>query len=355
MPAKTIKRKLEHLKITTTQPVEYGSNWLEHVHLVHNALPQLDLRGIDTSTTFLGKKLAAPLMISGMTGGVPEAGKINKQLAGIAEELRIGFGVGSTRAAIEHPEVLDTFSVRKQAPKTLVLCNVGAVQLQEYKVAQVKKLVRDLGCDALAIHLNAAQEAAQPEGDVNFGRALQDIAAVAKEIPVMAKEVGNGIAREQAFQLRDAGCRAVDVGGLGGTSWIMVEKLRSKGHKPFHEWGIPTAAAVMECAPVLPTSATGGIRSGLEAAKAIALGASVAGMALPVLKALKEGGPGGAKTFLEGVIYDIRMAMFLTGSPNVRALRSANAVVTGPLKDWCDARGINSKAFAARRTHHHIA
>ncbi len=352
--SQTKKRKLEHLDICAEQDVEYGDAWFGDVRLIHDALPQKDLRQVDTSTNFLGKGLRAPIIIAAITGGVEESRVINTALASVAEELGIGFGVGSQRAMLEDSSAKGTYNVRDVAPNTLILGNIGAVNLPQYSTQEIKKAMKDIGADAMCVHINPAQEAAQPEGDYDFTQCIQSIAKLAHEVPVVAKEVGNGISRENALELKSTGVAAIDVGGFGGTSWVLVDKIRKSNHGISHDWGIPTAASVMECRAVLPTIATGGVRSGLDIAKAIALGAECAGMALPALRAYKKGGRDGVKGFFQKAIDDFRVYMFLTGSGNVAQLRGANLVVSGELREWCDARDINYKWYAERDLPHTI-
>ncbi|MCD4740429.1 type 2 isopentenyl-diphosphate Delta-isomerase [archaeon] len=335
----TKKRKLEHLDICANQNVEEGTTWLEHTKLVPDALTKLNPTQIDTSTTLLGKKLRAPLVISAITGGVEEAGKINRDLAGIAEQLGIGFGVGSQRAMIEHSETWETFYVREQAPTTLVLGNVGAVN--NYSAEQILNAMQKIKADAMCMHLNVAQELAQPEGDTSFEHCLENIKAASKKLPVVAKETGCGINKQNALALKDAGVKAIDVGGRGGTSWIKVEALRKgAGYAPI-EWGIPTAASILETQVGVQLIATGGIRSGIQTAKAIALGADSAGLALPVLRWYYKNGKEGVKQGLEQMILELKTTMALTGSKDIKALKNSNIVVNGPLFEWCQSRNID--------------
>jgi len=346
------KRKIEHLEICANKPVEVGSTWLENVTLVHEAMPELNLADINTSTTFLGKELSAPLVITAITGGVEEAGKINKELAKAAEKLGIGFGMGSQRAMIEIPEAWDTFYVRDVAPNTMVLGNIGLVNLKQIDSEDIVKAFNKVKADFLCVHINAAHEAIQPEGDTDFSNCMPELKKICSKVPVIAKEVGNGISKETAMVLKSAGVKAIDVGGFGGTSWIKVEEYRGKGKTIFTEWGIPTAASVIECSSSgLPLIATGGIRNGLDCAKAIALGAGLCGMALPCLKWHYEGV---LEEKLEKVIQELKIAMMLSGSRNIHQLKSADAVISGKLANWCWQRGINTRNYAFRNIPHTI-
>ena len=349
MPWETGSRKLEHLKIAARENVEHGDTWLNDVILIHNSLPEMDLNRIDTSISFMGKKLKAPVMIVGMTGGVEEAGEINKDLAEVAENLGIGFGVGSQRAMLERPDVWDTYYVRERAPSTLVVGNIGLAQIDQYPEKKIIELMRKINADALAVHLNPAQEAVQPEGDWDFSGKHTTLAKIADQIPVIAKEVGNGISRETALTLRRLGVKAVDVGGWGGTNWVKIDAMRAGEKTPFVDWGIPTAASILETSQVLPTIATGGIRTGLDAAKAIALGASLVGIGLPVLRWYFAGGKKRVESELLKFIHELKIAMFLTGSQNVGELQNTDLVITGKLREWCLARGIDTRRYATRQ------
>lgn len=344
---KTKKRKLEHLDVCANKDVETGTTWLEHCQFVPDTLTEVNPIDVDTSTMLLGKKLAAPLVISAITGGVEEAGKINKELAGVAEELGIGFGVGSQRAMIEDKSTWKTFHVRKEAPNTLVLGNIGAVN--DYSPKQIFKAMEDIGADAMCMHLNVAQELAQPEGDKTFSHCLKNIEnAVSGGVPVVAKETGAGISRESALKLKAAGVSAIDVGGSGGANWIKIENLRGKkAYTPIH-WGIPTAASILECQVGTPLISTGGIRSGMDMAKCIALGADSAGVALPVLRWYYEGGKDLVAEELGHWITELRSIMVLTGSKDIQELKKANIVITGPLFDWCEVRGIDISQLGRR-------
>lgn len=320
-------RKLDHLRICTEKDVESGRSGFDEITLAHCALPETDYDKIDMKTRFLGKKLDYPLIIEAMTGGVDEALEINKDLASVAQEFGIGFGVGSQRAAIENIRLEDTFKVRDVAPDILLIANIGAVQLNYgYTVKECKKAVEMIGADALALHLNPLQEVIQTEGDRDFSDLTAKINEVARRLgkPVIVKETGCGISYEAAKNLKVA---AIDVAGSGGTSWSLVESYRSSGRNQhlgrlFAGWGIPTADSIRDVTGLkMPVIASGGIRNGLDAAKSIALGADSAGVALPVLKALMEGGRDGAKDFIERFIYELKICMFLTGSKNVKELR----------------------------------
>ena len=344
----TEKRKGEHVGVCTSNSVEpeNKSTWLESVDMVqpvHDALPEIDLKDIDTSTELFGKKLSFPLVIAAMTGGYEGAEKINKTLAKAAEELGLGFGLGSQRAMIENPELAYTYEVRDVAPSTLVIGNIGVPQLNE--ASKIFDAVKSIGADVLAVHLNPLQEVTQAEGEPNFKGALANIQSLASQspVPVIAKETGAGISKETAEKLLKAGVNGIDIGGAGGTSFAMVESLREKSlDKTFWGWGIPTAASILEVRAAskgIPLIATGGIRSGLDAAKCIALGANACGVALPLLKSAQEG-YGKLIKYLSAFIENFKKSMFLVGASNLEKLKQKQCVLQGGLKEWADQRKL---------------
>ena len=317
-------RKADHIRICLEEDVESSSTGFEDIKLPHASLPEVNLSDVDLSSKLLGKKLDYPILIEALTGGTEEAGKINKGIAAVAQELNIGFGVGSQRAAIEDATYAETFQVRDVAPDILLIANLGAVQLNYgCGVSECKKAVEMIGADALALHANPLQEAIQEEGNTDFTGLTKKINDVAGKLgtPVILKEVGCGISREVAENLEVS---AFDVGGLGGTNWGLVEGIRSKRPglgRAFSDWGIPTAESIIQLSGLRkPVIASGGIRSGVDAAKALALGASAVGMALPVLKAWGAGGADTLKKYLEGLIEELRIAMFLSGSSSLADL-----------------------------------
>jgi isopentenyl-diphosphate delta-isomerase len=339
----TQKRKADHLKICTEKDVETGSPGFEDVTLVHNAMPELDYKGIDTSVELFGKKLKMPLIIASMTGGTPEAARINKALAEVAEKKGIGFSVGSIRAMIEDKKLKETYYVRDVAPGAFVFANIGIAQVKKYTPAQIRDAVWTIGADALFVHINAAQEAFQPEGDLDFTGCSAALRKLTLELgyPVIAKEVGNGISRETAMRLKADGVAGIDVGGSGGTNWVYVDSLRGgKEPKDFKSWGIPTAVSVVESkSSGLPIIATGGVRSGLDIAKSISLGASACGIALPFLRTLKKGGRKGVEAYVDSLQDELRMAMFLTGCASIEMMKYSKHVLSGKVLDWITQRG----------------
>ena len=294
--------------------------------------------------------LESPLFITAITGGHDAAKEINKELAVVAEDKQIGLGVGSQRAAIVNPDLRDTYDVvREYAPSALVLGNIGAPQSD-----LAEQAVEILDSDILAIHLNPLQEAIQPEGDLDARGYIDSIAEICKsvKVPVMAKETGTGIAKEDAIALEKAGVSFIDVEGAGGTSWAAVETYRADDRymgELFWDWGIPTAVSTAEVVNSVnvPVISSGGIRTGLDAAKAIALGADAVGMALPALKGAYEGQEALVK-MIERFNESLRIAMFLVGASNIEELKNSNLIIKGETKNWLEARGFDTKAYARR-------
>ncbi len=342
-------RKVDHIALCATEDVGFHgtTTLLECVRLVHDALPDLDFAALDPSVSLFGKTLKLPLCIASMTGGTEEATRINRDLAAVAEARGLAFGVGSQRAMFLRPESAPTYRVRDVAPSTVVLGNLGVVQAREMKTSEIQKLAESIGADALCIHLNPAMELVQPGGDRDFSGGLAAIERIVKElgIPVIVKETGCGISGSVAKRLKNAGVMHVDVSGAGGTSWVGVETKRAEAKndapskalgESFWNWGIPTAASVGMVAGVgfETIFATGGVKSGLDIARAISLGASVGGIARPMLQAVREHGEKGAHAFVDSIEAELRAAMLLTGSKNTRALRDAEKVIVGELGLW---------------------
>lgn len=344
-------RKLEHLLICENYDIEFRdkTTGFEDVELIHKALPEINKNTIDLSTEKFGKKLDSPFFITAITGGHPYSKSINKKLAIAAEDKNIALGVGSQRAAIEHPELSDTYTVvRYNAPNCLLIGNIGAPQLDLAQDA-----VEMLDADILAIHLNPLQEAIQPEGDLdarNYIDSIRDIVDLI-DIPVMAKETGCGISAECAKQLVDAGVSYIDVEGAGGTSWAAVETYRSDDKfygETFWDWGIPTAVSTVEVASSVdvPVISSGGIRTGLEAAKAIALGADAVGMALPFLKnsiSIEQ-----ITSYIGKLEESLRIAMFLVGAKNIDELKNSNLIIKGETRQWLNDRGFETINYSRR-------
>jgi isopentenyl-diphosphate delta-isomerase len=330
----TASRKADHLRINIERDVAAKgiAAGFDDYEFTHRALPEIDLSDVDLSCEFLGRQLAAPILVSCMTGGTPEAREINARLARVAQQFGLAMGLGSGRALIESPEQLPTFEVRSQAPDILLFANLGAVQLNKgYGATECRRLVELLRADALVLHCNPLQEALQPEGDTCFAGLLRAIEKLCAEVdfPVVVKEVGWGIAADQVRKLFDAGVAAVDLAGAGGTSWSEVERYRmtepwrARVAAEFAGWGIPTARCLVEAravAPDEPLIASGGIFSGLDVGKALALGAGLAGIAGPFLRAAARGEADAAQLARE-LIETLRIAMFCSGARRVVDLR----------------------------------
>ena len=343
------QRKSQHLDLVQRDEVEPASSdpLFSCVRLVHKALPELSLDEIDLSVELCGKKLQAPLMVVGMTGGTARAGQINQDLAAVAQEMGVAFGVGSMRILLEQPELLPTFAAGPWRPPFLC-ANLGAQQLAQKGTPAAMKLIGMLGADAICIHLNPAQELVQAAGDRDFRGCLEAISAlVAHAGPekVIVKETGCGLSPAVVKVLWDAGVRAVDVSGSGGTSWPRVEQLRASTSEArelgelLSDWGIPTAAgiaAARAAAPMMQIVGSGGVRSGLDAARAIALGANVAGFALPMVRAHHQGGIAAAREALKAAIGAMRAAYLLCGARDSHALRASHPVLLEPLKGWIE-------------------
>jgi len=347
MSEPTSRRKDAHLDLCATGEVEPAgaSTLFAQVSLVHDALPDLAVEDIDLGTRWMGKRLRAPLLITGMTGGSDRAGKVNRELAAAAEKCGIAFGLGSQRAMSESATWAESYRVRDVAPNTLLLGNIGLIQAQKLGPKGCLGLMDRVGADGLCLHLNPAQELTQPEGDRDFRGGLELVRALASELgeKLVVKETGCGISPQVARRLVSAGVRNIDVSGAGGTSWVRVEALRADRQaarlgEEMAAWGIPTAAATASVARAVGGKAmviaAGGIRSGLEIAKALALGADLAGAALPVFRAQQAGGQAGAEREIEHLVQGLVRALLLTGSRNVAELRKKPRVVSGELSNW---------------------
>ena len=347
------QRKSEHLHIALEAPVSPGCTraGFERYRFQHVALPEIDLEGISLRTQFLDHSLGAPLLISSMTGGTPAAAEINQRLAAAAQEFGIALALGSARAAIEDPALIPTFQVRDVAPDVLLLCNVGAVQLNYgYGYDECMRAMEITSADALVLHLNPLQEALQPGGNTRFGGLLARIEDIVKKVPfpVVTKEVGWGISGDIAKRLVDCGVAAIDVAGAGGTSWSEVELRRTRDEclakiaADFGCWGIPTAEAIQQvrrACPSTPIVGSGGIRSGIDLAKAIALGADLGGVALPLLRAAAVSDEA-VRTEIRRFTEGLRIAMFCIGTRDLPSLRSTTRLhllddAWEPNRDMC--------------------
>ncbi len=343
------QRKKEGIRIPLTKDVQAktSSNYLEYVKLIHNALPELDYDGIETSCTFLNRRLGAPIMIDSMTGGTPDAIKINSRLGQLAEKYGIAMGLGSQRAGLRSAALAETYSVARSAgPNAFLIANIGGAQLSKgLSIDEINSMIEMIKADALAIHLNPLQELVQPEGEPKYKGVLARIKEIVKviDVPVIVKEVGAGISKEVAKNLENAGVAAINIAGHGGTSWAGVEKLRAelaqnaiktKIGELFWDWGIPTALSLIEVrnAVRLPLIASGGIRNGLEVAKCIVLGANVCAMAYPFLKKADESLEN-LLLFTETLVAELKSTMFLVGAQTIEELKVSRYTVTGNLKE----------------------
>ncbi|MBK6434083.1 MAG: type 2 isopentenyl-diphosphate Delta-isomerase [Anaerolineae bacterium] len=334
------ERKADHIRINLEEDVTFPNltTGLESYRLRHQALPELDLGAVELQHSLLGKRLSAPLLISSMTGGTARAQEINQRLAEAAQARGLALGVGSQRTALEAPETAVTFQVRHVAPDILLLANLGAVQLNYgYTVDHCRRAVEMIEADALILHLNPLQEALQTDGNWDWSGLLLKIAQVCRElpVPVIAKEVGWGIGGDLARQLCDAGVAAIDVAGAGGTSWSQVELFRAPTERlrrlarAFADWGLPTATALAECRaalPGVPLIASGGIRSGLDVLKCVALGADAVGLAGPFLKAAAVSTEAVLDT-IDTLVEEMRIGMFCAGARNLEQLRAPGRLV----------------------------
>lgn len=339
-----ISRKMEHIRhaLSTGQS---GSNGLADVKLVPNALPEISLDAISLETRIGELVMSSPIIVNAMTGGAPETEEINRSLAEAARQTGAAMAVGSQMAAIRDKSVRSSYEiVRRVNPDGLIFANLGS----EATVEQAKEAVEMIGADALQIHLNVMQELIMPEGDRDFRGMTERISRIAGEIgvPLIVKEVGFGIAGGSARRLREAGVRILDVGGTGGTNFAAIENARRARPVPFlNEWGCTTGVALLECADAFGGSgliASGGIRNGLEAVKALALGASAVGVAGAVLRAYMEAGTAGVAAAVEALHKETALIMTALGTANIQALHRTPVVITGETAEWCRARGIDT-------------
>jgi len=347
MMKKIEKRKADHIEVTLEESVTSPHNYWDDIKLVHDSLPELNIDDIDTSTTFLGKRLAFPLIVTAITGGYSKAEKINRNIAEACQNLRIGMGVGSQRAALESGDER-SYSVLKDYDIPLKIGNVGAPQLIKQKRGEIfskgslKKAFDMVDADLLGVHLNFLQEIVQSEGDANAKGCLEAIREIAREFPVIVKETGAGISNEVALKLKGTGIRGIDVSGTGGTSFSAVEMYRSKRigdprgvtiGKTFRDWGIPAPVSVIWANVGLPLIASGGITNGVQIAKGMVLGAGCGGTARSVLKEALES-PRSVENKLVLMLEEFKAALFLTGSKSVSELGEKDYIITGALRDW---------------------
>lgn len=339
-------RKLAHLDLCGTGDVEARvSTLLEDVHLLHDALPELSAAEVDPSVELFGRTLAAPVYISGMTGGAPRAGEINRALAATAQKAGFALGLGSQRAMWMDPEVAASYRVRDEAPDVALFGNVGAVQARDMGGAAVGELVDAVGADALCVHLNVAQELVQDEGDRDFRGCVAAIGELvdALSVPVIVKETGCGFSPATLARLGETGVRWIDAAGAGGTTWPGVEALRGSRRQQvlgetLREWGIPTAASIAYAhAAGFHTLASGGIRTASDVVRALALGARAAGLALPFLRTYEAGGREALQRYAEELSEGIRALLLLTGARRPEELAERPRVIGPTLTRWLAA------------------
>ena len=364
------QRKIEHVNIALGQDISVAqkANWND-IQFVHQALPEVDLDEIDTSVSFLGHKLRYPLFISSLTGGHNDVISINRNLARAAEHYGLALGVGSQRAGIVNPDVIGSYAIaREHAPTTCLIANIGAPQLiaqvrhAPFTIEQVEHAVTMIGANALAVHMNSLQEATQPEGDRRAAGEAAALKTLAENVsvPVIAKETGAGICREQALLLRSCGVAAIDVGGAGGSSMSAMEAERSKSRGDerthtigvlFRDWGIATPVSIIEAKVAqVPLISTGGVRTGLDMARALALGATLVGIGFPFLKAASQSYDAVCE-LLETIIAELKVAMQLSGAATIEQFQQVDIVVTGETRNWLSMRGFEDdlKSLARRR------
>jgi len=360
----TSRRKSQHISISLRNDVQARNvtTGFEDVIFVHKALPETDRQKVDLSTTVFGHKFAAPLIAGAITGGTKKATKINGTIAEAVEQLGLGMGVGSQRAALEDKRLEESFAVaRKKAPTAFLIANIGGAQLVNgYGMKEVRKAMQMIQADALAIHLNALQESAQPEGQTNFAGILEKVGRIAGQLekPVIVKETGAGMAAEEAKAVEAAGIKGIDVSGAGGTSWAAVEYYRAKELQDrvrrrlggvFWDWGIPTAVSIVEVSQTVkvPVVASGGVRSGVDVAKALALGSSLTSLSQPVLRAAVKG-VRETESILSLLMDELRNVMFLVGAGSIETLGKVPVVLVGRTSEWLKTRGFDIESYARR-------
>lgn len=347
MMKKIEKRKADHIEVTMEEAVASPHNYWDDVKLVHNSLPELDMDDMDTSVTLFGKKLAFPLIVTAITGGYPKAERINSNIAEACQNLQVGMGIGSQRAAIENGTDR-SYSVMREFDIPLKIGNIGAPQLVRqrrkaaFKIDAAKKALDMIDADLLGIHLNFLQEIVQAEGDTNARGCLSAIREIAKDLPVIVKETGAGISKEVALKLKGTGIRGIDVSGTGGTSFSAVEMYRSarmgdaRGAaigEAFRDWGIPAPVSVIWANVGVPLIASGGVRNGVHIAKGLAVGARCGGSAGSVLKEALESSES-VERKLSLMLEEFRATMFLTGSRSVSDLSRKDYLLTGAVREW---------------------
>jgi isopentenyl-diphosphate Delta-isomerase len=344
MVSKTEQRKKDHLELCLGKDVAFKekTTLLEDIELHYNCLPEISMSEVDLSTSFLGKNFEFPFIVSAITGGAQAAKKINKDIAIACQEEGIGMGLGSMRAMLEDPKLTSTYYVKDVAPDIFVAGNIGAAQIKDYSPQELNEAINEIELDSLAIHVNAGQEAMQPEGDFDFSGVVERIRLYADEIsvPIYVKEVGHGIGFEAATAIKNTGVKAIDVQGAGGTSWAYIDALRKKNgmNDTFREFGLPTAISIIEAKNALlgekKIVGSGGIRNGVDGVKAIILGADMIGNAMPILQAQNKSGSKGVIKYLDKFRQEMEITAFLLGCKSISDLKKQEVVILGRLKEW---------------------
>lgn len=362
------ERKAEHIKVCLEHDVSssLSPGW-EDVYLSHKSLPEINLEEIDLSVEFLGRRLNYPIVLSALTGGHPCSQTINEVLGRVAQEFNIILELGSQRSLIEDPHSLSTYLVaRERAPDAFIVANIGASQLRDQKsslalsLKQIEECISAVKANAIAVHLNFLQEAVMLEGETRGKGCLEAITRLASSvsIPVIVKETGSGISGSQAHILKDTGVAALDLGGAGGTNMALVESYRAALHyshqfealgKAFTGWGLPTVVSLMQCrASGLPIIASGGIRNGLDIAKALAMGANLAGIAMPVLRSSVKGYEE-TVDLIKIFIAQLTAAAFLMGAKNLSELRGKEFIILGKTREWIEQSGYTINLSRGRK------
>ncbi len=357
MTKETEDRKLEHIEICLNKNVQFAekSAGFDEIELIHQSIPEMDLNEIDPTAEFLGMRFDYPILINAITGGHPQSAKINKALGQIASEFNIPMAVGSQRAALENNELINTYKIAREAAdnvtrKIFLIGNIGAAQLikksedDNYAVNIIKECIEMITADALAIHLNPLQEALQKEGDLNYKGLLNKLAKIVKQIkvPIIIKETGNGLSWEVLKALKDIGIKNVDISGAGGTSWAAIESYRHEENtipaliaKNFRDWGIPTVISTLMAVKLgFNVIASGGVRSGIDIAKALACGANLVGLALPFLRGAYLENLDLLRAQLMMYTKELRTTMFITKAANIVELKSVKKIYFGRIKEW---------------------
>ena len=342
-------RKADHINITLNEDVTPGYRYWDDIRFMHEALPEIDYDDIDTSSIVLGRKLEFPFIVNAITGGFEGATAINENIARACAEVGVGMGVGSQRAAAEGIGK-ESYSIIDEYDVPLVIGNVGAPQLVEQKKKHALKkedilgLMELISADYMAIHLNFLQESVQPEGDMNGKRCIDAIRDLARDVPIIVKETGAGISPDTVRRLDGIGIEAIDIGGMGGTSFSAIEmyramnendRIKSRLGRTFFDWGIPSTVSLLTIDTTLPIIASGGIMNGLDVARSIAMGASCAGASFAVLKAATESYEA-VKEVLLTIKEELRTAMMLTGCSNIEGLSKIGFITTGRTKEWME-------------------